>query len=254
MMKKNLTWFSFLFAFLTITGLAVGSDEKTIYLHCQGDDWDYQVSIIGQPGQQSVRYKLQDINSHPSFGYQEGVLTEYSITDDLIAYTENKDEYLVSRVDGTFTRNREILPINCIETDYDMVAALEAAEAAEQERQQKAEAEWEQYWSDYQSRQKTLMEEVYNFADTGYPEGLDYSHWVEIEECILTNGNLTVDNREINMTAFRMYPEFIDSAWYMVSTDMNYIRLVTSASIPMDRLQKAWSLAFEQCPGKQSNF
>ena len=39
------------------------------------------------------------------------------------------------------------------------------------------------------------MEEVYNFADTGYPEGLDYSsHWVEIEECILTNGNLTVDN------------------------------------------------------------
>ena len=27
-------------------------------------------------------------------------MTEYSITDDLIAYTENEDEYLVSRVDG----------------------------------------------------------------------------------------------------------------------------------------------------------
>ena len=144
MMKKNLTWCSFLFVFLTITGHADGSDEKTIYLHCLGDDWDYQVSIIGQPGQQSVRYKLQDINSHPSFGYQEGVLTEYSITDDLIAYTENEDEYLVSRVDGTFTRNREILSFNCIETDYDIVAASEAAEAAKQERQQKAEAEWDE--------------------------------------------------------------------------------------------------------------
>ena len=70
------------------------------------------------------------------------------------------------------------------------------------------------------------MEEVYNFADTGYIEGLDYSHWVEIEDCVLTNGNLTVDHREINMNAFQIYPEFIDTAWYVVSTDMNYIRLV----------------------------
>ena len=253
-MKINFIFCSLLLAFSTITGLAIASNEKTIYLHCQGDGWDYQVTIIGQPGQQRVRYKLQDINSHPSFGNQEGVLTDYSITDDLIAYTEKEDEYLVSRVDGTFTRNREILPFNCIETDYNVIAALEAAEAAKQERQQKAEAEWKQYWSNYQSRQKTLMEEVYNFADTGYIEGLDYSHWVEIEECILTNGNLTVDNREINMAAFQLYPEFIDSAWYVVSTDMNYIRLVAPAPIPKDRLQEAWRLAFQQCPGRQSNF
>ena len=253
-MKKNLTFYLLLFAVLTITRLAIASDEKTIYLHCKGDGWDYQVTIIGHPEQQSVKYKLQDINSHPSFENQEGVLTDYSITDDLIAYTEKEDEYIVSRVDGTFTRNREILPFNCIETDYNVIAALEAAEAAKQERQQKAEAEWEQYWSNYQSRQKTLMEEVYNFADTGYTEGLDYSHWAEIEECILTNGNLTVDNREINMTAFQLYPEFIDSAWYVVSTDMNYIRLVAPAPIPKDRLQEAWKLAFQQCPGRQSNF
>ncbi|NBS27040.1 MAG: hypothetical protein EBS81_12175 [Gammaproteobacteria bacterium] len=144
-----------------------------------------------------------------------------------------------------------------------MVARLEemervrlAEEAAEQERQQKAEAEraeWEQYWSNYQSRQKTLMEQVYNFATTGYPEGLQYSHWVEIEECVLSDGNQTIDNRELNMTAFRMYQEFIGSSWYMVSTDMN-IRLMTSAPIPMDRLQNAWGLAFQQCPGRQSNF
>ena len=129
-------------------------------------------------------------------------------------------------------------------------------EAAKQEQQRRAEAEqaeWEQYWSNYQSRQKTLMEEVYNFATTGYPEGLQYSHWVEIEECVLTDGNQTIDNRELNMTAFRMYEEFINSSWHMVSTDMN-VRLMTSARIPMDRLQNAWGLAFQQCPGRQSNF
>ena len=121
-------------------------------------------------------------------------------------------------------------------------------------RVQKEEAEWNTYWSNYQSRQKTLMEEVYNFADTGCIEGLDYSHWVEIEDCVLTNGNLTVDHREINMNAFQIYPEFIDTAWYVVSTDMNYIRLVAPAPIPKDRLQEAWRLAFQQCPGRQSNF
>ena len=253
-MKKNLTCYSLLLAFLTITRLAVASDEKTIYLHCQDDDWDYQVFITGQPGQKTVSYKLQHIASYSSFRNQEGVLTEYSITDDLIAYTENEDEYLVSRVDGTLTLNQEILSIKCIEIDYDMIAVAEAAEMAEQERQQKEEAEWNTYWSNYQSRQKTLMEEVYNFADTGYIEGLDYSHWVEIEDCVLTNGNLTVDHREINMNAFQIYPEFIDTAWYVVSTDMNYIRLVAPAPIPKDRLQEAWRLAFQQCPGRQSNF
>ena len=253
-MKKNLTCYSLLLAFLTITKLAVASDEKTIYLHCQDDDWDYQVSITGQPGQKTVSYKLQHIASYSSFRNQEGVLTEYSITDDLIAYTENEDEYLVSRRDGTLTLNQQTLPINCIETNYDMIAAAEAVEATEQERQQKEEAEWNTYWSNYQSRQKTLMEEVYNFADTGCIEGLDYSHWVEIEDCVLTNGNLTVDHREINMNAFQIYPEFIDTAWYVVSTDMNYIRLVAPAPIPKDRLQEAWRLAFQQCPGRQSNF
>ena len=74
------------------------------------------------------------------------------------------------------------------------------------------------------------MEQVYNFATTGYPEGQPYSHWVEIEECVLTAGNQTIDNRELNMTAFRIYQEFINSEWYMVSTDMN-IRLMTSAPI-----------------------
>lgn len=470
----HLFCYSILVAFLTIANLAIASDEKTIYFHCQGNGWNYQVSFVEHSGQNNLLQKIQYLDSYTSEN-TETVLTEYAISDDFIAYTKQGYQFIINRVDGTVTRNQDPVPVNCIEIDYDMIAAAEAAienakttttefwspttgygdtgyvqlgmlasaedicqvfehpffsytsdeyraldtmnsdfvwegieaaslwinrmfekkgvqlqrfglmenihnaananlasclshkeqtspgfydkltrhflnnlryggiqcheqqyrieqdvddngnlierkipigsqscidfnynsgrlndwntstftlmliwkeahpvlekifdkgetimvarleemervrlaeEAAEQERQQKAEAEraeWEQYWSNYQSRQKTLMEQVYNFATTGYPEGLQYSHWVEIEECVLSDGNQTIDNRELNMTAFRMYQEFIGSSWYMVSTDMN-IRLMTSAPIPMDRLQNAWGLAFQQCPGRQSNF
>lgn len=470
----HLFCYSIIFAFLTIADLAIASDEKTIYFHCQGNGWNYQVSFNQQPEQQSILQKIQYLDSYTSEN-TETVLTEYSISDDAITYMKQGNQFIINRRDGSVTRNQESVPVNCIEIDYDMIAAAAAAienakttttefwspttgygdtgyvqlgmlatadeicqvfehpfftytsddyraldtmnsdfdwegieaaslwirrmfekkgvqlqrfglmenihnaananlssclskkeqtspgfydkltrhflgnlrysgiqcheqeyrieqdvddngnlierkipigsqscidfnynsgrlndwntstftlmliwkeahpvlekvfdkgetimvarleemervrlaeEAAEQERQQKAEAEraeWEQYWSNYQSRQKTLMEQVYNFATTGYPEGLQYSHWVEIEECVLSDGNQMIDNRELNMTAFRMYQEFIGSSWYMVSTDMN-IRLMTSAPIPMDRLQNAWGLAFQQCPGRQSNF
>ena len=470
----HLFCYSILVAFLTIANLAIASDEKTIYFHCQGNGWNYQVSFVEHSGQNNLLQKIQYLDSYTSEN-TETVLTEYAISDDFIAYTKQGYQFIINRVDGTVTRNQDPVPVNCIEIDYDMIAAAQAAienakttttefwspttgygdtgyvqlgmlasaedicqvfehpffsytsdeyraldtmnsdfvwegieaaslwinrmfekkgvqlqrfglmenihnaananlasclshkeqtspgfydkltrhflnnlryggiqcheqeyrieqdvddngnlierkipigsqscidfnynsgrlndwntstftlmliwkeahpvlekifdkgetimvarleemervrlaeEAAEQERQQKAEAEraeWEQYWSNYQSRQKTLMEQVYNFATTGYPEGLQYSHWVEIEECVLSDGNQTIDNRELNMTAFRMYQEFIGSSWYMVSTDMN-IRLMTSAPIPMDRLQNAWGLAFQQCPGRQSNF
>ena len=66
-MKINFIFYSFLLVFLTITGLAIASNEKIIYLRCQGDGWDYQVTITGQPGQKSVVYKLQHFDSYSSF-------------------------------------------------------------------------------------------------------------------------------------------------------------------------------------------
>ena len=475
MMKSiHLVCCSLLLLFLTIANLASASDEKTIYFHCQGNGWNYQVSFAEQPGQQTVLQKIQYLDSYTSEN-TETVLSEYNASDDLITYKKQQFTFSINRLDGTVTRNQEPVPVSCKEINYDMIAAAKAAienakttttqfwspttgygdtgyvqlgmlatadeicqvfehpffsytsddyyaldtmnsdfdwegieaaslwinrmfekngvqlqrfglmenihnaananlasclahkeqtspgfydkltrhflgnlryrgircheqeyrieqdvddngtlierkipigsqscidfnynsgrlndwntstftlmliwkeahpvlekifdkgetimvarleemerirlaeEAAERERQQKAEAkraEREQYWANYQSRQKTLMEQVYNFATTGFPEGLQSSHWVEIEQCVLSDGNRTIDNRQLNMTAFRMYQEFIGSSWYMVSTDMN-IRLITSAPIPMDRLQNAWGLAFQQCPGRQSNF
>ena len=108
-------------------------------------------------------------------------------------------------------------------------------------------------WSDYQERQKTIMEQVYNFSTTGYPEGLKRLRWIEVQPCILTDGIRQIDNRMLNMTAFRIYRDYIGSAWYMISTDMN-VSFSTPEKIPIERLQKAWVLAFQNCPGKTSSF
>jgi hypothetical protein len=77
--------------------------------------------------------------------------------------------------------------------------------------------------------------------------------WVEEDACVLSDGNRRIDNRSLNMTAFRMYKEFIGTSWYTISTDMN-VRFSTIENIPIERLQRAWGLAFQQCPGQTSAF
>jgi hypothetical protein len=72
-------------------------------------------------------------------------------------------------------------------------------------------------------------------------------------KCVLTNGNLTIDNRKINVTAFRISKKILGSSWYVYSSD-GTTTLSTSADIPIDRLQKAWSLAFGRCPGVKTRF
>jgi hypothetical protein len=131
--------------------------------------------------------------------------------------------------------------------------AKEKEEKARQKARKQASLDRAVEWSNYQNRKKTLLEQVYNFATTGYPEGLKTLKWVEEKPCVVTDGNRTIDNRTLNMTAFRIRKEFIGSQWYMISTDRRF-RLSTSANIPFDRLQKAWGLAFKECPGITSKF
>ena len=110
-----------------------------------------------------------------------------------------------------------------------------------------------QVWLNYKSRKKTLMEQVYNFSTTGDLEGSQYNYWVEVKPCILSNGRKRIDNRKINMTAFRIYSEINNQKIKMISSD-NKIYFSTYANISIDRLQKAWKLAFNKCPGKTSRF
>jgi hypothetical protein len=131
--------------------------------------------------------------------------------------------------------------------------AKEKEEKARQKARKQASLDRAVEWSNYQNRKKTLLEQVYNFATTGYPEGLKTLKWVEEKPCVVTDGNRTIDNRTLNMTAFRIRKNFIGSQWYMISSDTK-VRLTTSANIPLDRLQKAWGLAFQECPGITSKF
>lgn len=131
--------------------------------------------------------------------------------------------------------------------------AKEKEEKARQKARKQASLDRAVEWSNYQNRKKTLLEQVYNFATTGYPEGLETLKWVEKKPCVVTDGNRTIDNRTLNMTAFRIRKDFIGSYWYMISTD-GRVSLSTSTNIPLDRLQKAWGLAFQECPGITSKF
>ena len=90
-------------------------------------------------------------------------------------------------------------------------------------------------------------------ATSGFVEGLSHEHWIEKEKCVLTNGGRTVDNRNLNMTAFRIQTEFIGSDWAVVSSDQK-TRFVTFQKVAVDRLQKAWGMAFNSCPGKKTRF
>ena len=110
-----------------------------------------------------------------------------------------------------------------------------------------------QLWLAYKSRNKTLMEQVYNFSTTGELEGSQYNYWVEFKKCVLSNGRKSIDNRKINMTAFRIYSETKNKKIKMISTDKKFY-FSTYANISIDRLQKGWELAFQECPGKSSRF
>ena len=90
-----------------------------------------------------------------------------------------------------------------------------------------------QAWLLYKSRKKTLMEEVYNFSTNGDPEGSQYNYWVEVKDCILSNGSKRIDNTKINMTAFRIYSEIKNQKIKMISSD-NKFYFSTYANISID--------------------
>ena len=98
------------------------------------------------------------------------------------------------------------------------------------------------------------LEQVYNFSSTGDPEGRSYEFWIEVDSCVLTNGKATLDNRDINMTAFRIYPDWsVNNEAIIVSSDGEFY-LATASNISIERVQQAWGLAFDECPGKTSAF
>ena len=142
----------------------------------------------------------------------------------------------------------------------------------------------------YKSREKTLLEQVANYTSFG-DEGGDSCPdrcWVQIEHCVVareTNKTIIIDFRKFNQTAFRIesyvlqgygeqaawnigaFTGVADASWALIKYDTG-ITAITTSSIPtnwatsafkvsfptVDRLSKAWGLAFKECPGKKSTF
>jgi hypothetical protein len=115
----------------------------------------------------------------------------------------------------------------------------------------------------YRSREKTLLEQVLNYTTTGTEEG---AFWVSGHEgehrCIMTeldaaNGIVIrkIDIRTFNQAGFRIRGPSIDrfgGGSYILGDERQTI--VGHGNAVMERLQNAWGLAFQQCPGRRSAF
>jgi len=155
--------------------------------------------------------------------------------------------------------------LNTVFTRGDAVLQSRLDEQLRKDNQARAEAderrrltvertqEAERKWQEYASRQKSLLEQVFNFATNGDANGSPYERWIEAQPCVMTNGRREIDVRQINMTAFRINREVFGNTTYIVSSD-GKVRLSTSRLVPIDRLQNAWALAFKECPGVRSRF
>ncbi len=120
----------------------------------------------------------------------------------------------------------------------------------------------------YSKRAKTVLEQVLNFSTTGDEDGTESMFWISgfnnSHKCMLLGiqnvptflfqGGLKkheMDLRQFNWTAFRIIPGSHDQIRY---TDGKTFFSGIVERIYMDRLQKAWGIAANECPGKKSAF
>ena len=183
------------------------------------------------------------------FGYNSGNISYWNSSTFLLLVIW-KDAHPVLR--KILDKGEETLTLKIAENRARRQAKLEAQRKRKAERREH-QRRVNSAWLAYSGREKTLLEEVYNFASTGYLPGRKYQYWIENPRCVLTSGSSKIDNRKLNMTAFRIYKKLFGSTWYIYSSD-GKTTLSTSADIPLDRLQKAWGLAFRKCPGIKSRF
>ena len=127
-------------------------------------------------------------------------------------------------------------------------------------------------WQSYKDREKTLLEQVLNYSDTGNPDGTETNFWIasEKDKCSLeviadfTLNASKLNLTELNQTALRIEPIFLegDAALFRLGKPGWAVRIkaddvmfITKKNlVDLQRLQKAWTLAFEECPGKTSAF
>ena len=131
----------------------------------------------------------------------------------------------------------------------------QTAQLSSAERAQQMRAEWEAY----SRRPKTLLEQILNYTCSGSEEGIDIYYWISgangQHQCILTSGNRQYDNRQIDIRRFneRGFRISLREGSVIFGDERNWFRCSSSAPL-LDRLQRAWGLAFRECPGVRSAF
>lgn len=122
----------------------------------------------------------------------------------------------------------------------------------------------------YKSRNKTILEQVLNYTSFAIEDGridnterLSSFFWISgyrnSHRCVMTQLMIegssllvtdTVDLREFNEQGFRI--RRLNNNEFMVGDER---RQIPGMGVqPMERLQRAWSLVFRECPGRRSAF
>lgn len=196
----------------------------------------------------------------------------------LTLYVKEQHPLLVKILDDAIPRAEKLIAEKEAEKENERRKELAEKKQADLTRQKHEQAykSTETIVSKYKSREKTLLEQVLNYASTGDKEGrFPGEFWVETGKCnldqyefrfdralsIANKGEtyvwkkvFSVDIRKLDQTAFRMKQVRSGETWLHISTDFKNIEITGPASIASDRLQKAWTLAFNECPGKKSAF
>lgn len=135
------------------------------------------------------------------------------------------------------------------EKDAAEVAARQLAESEALAQREKAD---QNSWLNYENRERTLLEEVMNYSSSGLKGGGSDRYWVQTAECYLEERGgfgqrlLVTD---LDMTSFRVKP--VKSG---VAFGDDNISFYGVGSIDIDRVTRAWRLAFDQCPGRSTSF
>jgi hypothetical protein len=122
-------------------------------------------------------------------------------------------------------------------------------------------------WENYSRRPKTLIEQILNYTCSGIEEGRENNYWISgangQNQCIvitdqnsLAVGSRQFDIRSFNERSFRLSIEPMrDYSNVVFGDERNRLTCPIIGNPPLlDRLQRAWGLAFRECPGVKSAF
>ncbi len=120
----------------------------------------------------------------------------------------------------------------------------------------------------YRERQKSLLERIFNYSQLANEDGADVAFWVSGDDgrhkCILSQylferKSLEIDIRQLSQTGFRISQSQARNllgqsvpVWRFGDEKVSF--QADENGQVLERLQRAWGLAFQECPGRRSEF